>query len=425
MINKNILIFIIFIISSKTYAIDILTGQDSLEFHGYFRGGLGSSESGATQAKFQAPGARAKYRLGNEPETNMELQLTYTYDMKEPENENSHVQGIIMLDGFKHHGESNSFTVDNLAQGYLSFNNFFNNEIKLWVGRRYYDRKSIHIMNHYWLNPGQRSQAGAGIEDINTGSGKLDIALFRYEDDFDINGTSHLINSTSIDTRWHDLNINDNLKLTLWAGLSLRHANDDLNYEDKSGYGLGGWLDHKHLNIKNTSVIIYQTGSAITQADFNPNPIREDKGWELDNATALEISNTLTYESLPDHSIQWTLLYRHEDHGFTENTDFSWYSTGARPIFYFSKHINLAFEAGIDYVDDEVNNRNGTLTKLSTVLQISADRGLKSRPVLRFFVTLAEWSDELKGLIGHFPGNAPYANDTQGWTVGAQAEVWW
>ncbi|MCK4710510.1 MAG: carbohydrate porin, partial [Gammaproteobacteria bacterium] len=48
-----------------------------------------------------------------------------------------------------------------------------------------------------------------------------------------------------------------------------------------------------------------------------------------------------------------------------------------------------------------------------------------SRPVLRFFVTLADWSDDLKGLIGNIPGNAPYADETQGWTIGAQAEAWW
>ena len=423
---KKITSFLVFLVfSSNTHALDIITGQQSLEFHGYFRGGLGISESGATQAKFQAPDARAKYRLGNEPETNMELQLSYNYDMNEPEFENSHVQGIIMLDGFKSHGDSNDFTVDNLAQGYLSFNRFFNNDIKLWLGRRYYERKSIHIMNHYWLNPGQNSQAGVGIEDITTSAGKLSIALFRYEDDFNIAATSYLINSTSLDARWHDLNINDNLKLTLWAGLSERHELAALNYDDQSGYGLGGWLDHKTLTTNNTTVFIYQTGAAITQADFNPNPVREDTGWNLNNSSSLEISNTLTYESLSDYSFQWALVFRQEDRGLTGDSKFNWYSTGIRPVFYFRKHLNLALEVGVDYIDDKINNRSGTLSKLTAALQVSADRGFKSRPVLRFFVTLAEWSDDFKGLIGNIPGDAPYANETQGWTIGSQAEVWW
>ena len=118
-------------------------------------------------------------------------------------------------------------------------------------------------------------------------------------------------------------------------------------------------------------------------------------------------------------------MYRQEDRGLASNSKLNWASTGVRPIFYFSKHINLAIEAGVDYVDDKINNRKGSLTKLTTALQLSADRGFYSRPVLRLFVTLADWSESLKGQIGDTPGNAPYGTVTNGWSVGAQAEVWW
>ncbi|MCV5663612.1 carbohydrate porin, partial [Escherichia coli] len=40
-----------------------------LEFHGYLRTGTGSSSEGGKQVCFSAPGAGAKYRLGNECET--------------------------------------------------------------------------------------------------------------------------------------------------------------------------------------------------------------------------------------------------------------------------------------------------------------------------------------------------------------------
>src|SRR5713226_7338565 len=41
----------------------------SFEFHGYFRSGYGLNSEGGQQVAFQAPGADAKYRLGNEAET--------------------------------------------------------------------------------------------------------------------------------------------------------------------------------------------------------------------------------------------------------------------------------------------------------------------------------------------------------------------
>lgn len=45
----------------------------SFEFHGYFRSGYGLNSVGGEQVAFQAPGAGAKYRLGNEAETYGEL----------------------------------------------------------------------------------------------------------------------------------------------------------------------------------------------------------------------------------------------------------------------------------------------------------------------------------------------------------------
>src|ERR1700719_4714098 len=50
--------------------IDKLNEQvQSFEFHGYFRSGYGLNSKGGSQVAFQAPGADAKYRLGNEAET--------------------------------------------------------------------------------------------------------------------------------------------------------------------------------------------------------------------------------------------------------------------------------------------------------------------------------------------------------------------
>src|SRR5271166_3518038 len=45
----------------------------TFEFHGYFRSGYGLNSVGGQQVAFQAPGAEAKYRLGNEAETYAEL----------------------------------------------------------------------------------------------------------------------------------------------------------------------------------------------------------------------------------------------------------------------------------------------------------------------------------------------------------------
>jgi maltoporin len=43
--------------------------ESSFEFHGYFRSGFGLNSHGGQQVAFEAPGAQAKYRLGNETES--------------------------------------------------------------------------------------------------------------------------------------------------------------------------------------------------------------------------------------------------------------------------------------------------------------------------------------------------------------------
>ena len=47
----------------------------AVDFHGYMRSGVGATAGGGDQACFQAAGAPAKYRLGNECETYAEIGL--------------------------------------------------------------------------------------------------------------------------------------------------------------------------------------------------------------------------------------------------------------------------------------------------------------------------------------------------------------
>src|SRR5262249_8539541 len=58
---------------AETKLDDLQQQVGAFEFHGYFRSGYGLNSQGGQQVAFQAPGAGAKYRLGNEAETYGEL----------------------------------------------------------------------------------------------------------------------------------------------------------------------------------------------------------------------------------------------------------------------------------------------------------------------------------------------------------------
>jgi maltoporin len=63
----------------------------------------------------------------------------------------------------------------------------------------------------------------------------------------------------------------------------------------------------------------------------------------------------------------------------------------------------------------------GWLRKCTFAPQIGADRKFFGRPVLRVFLTYANWSDGFRGMVG----GVPFENSTSGLTYGVQAEHWW
>jgi len=98
-----------------------------------------------------------------------------------------------------------------------------------------------------------------------------------------------------------------------------------------------------------------------------------------------------------------------------------WVSFGGRPEVFFTKYLSLAFEGGFDHTHSSTGQFDGWLRKFTIAPQIGAGRQFFSRPVLRAFLTYANWSDGLRGLVG----GIPFQNRTDGLTYGVQAETWW
>jgi len=65
----------LFVLKPACLLAALLVGGPALavDFHGYLRSGVGATAGGGDQACFQAAGAPAKYRLGNECETYAEI----------------------------------------------------------------------------------------------------------------------------------------------------------------------------------------------------------------------------------------------------------------------------------------------------------------------------------------------------------------
>jgi maltoporin len=120
----------------------------SFEFHGYARSGFAMNERGGPQTAFKAPGALAKYRLGNEAETYAEL--IFVNNWLNPEHESDKAwfktEAMVMAKtlNLQTFDPSSEFK---FREAFVQGGNLFSGRFasaKFWAGNRYYMRQDIH-----------------------------------------------------------------------------------------------------------------------------------------------------------------------------------------------------------------------------------------------------------------------------------------
>src|SRR5262245_23385948 len=155
----------------------------TFEFHGYFRSGYGLNSSGGSQVAFQAPGADAKYRLGNEAETYAELIFVNNWLNPERGADKAWLKTEVMVEA----NTTNSANYANfpgntgndqfrLREAFVRAGHILQSQpnAKFWAGERYYRRQHIEINDFYPLD---MSGYGGGVEDLDVGVGKLAVGF--------------------------------------------------------------------------------------------------------------------------------------------------------------------------------------------------------------------------------------------------------
>ena len=298
------------------------------------------------------------------------------------------------------------------------------------------------MIDHFWLNVAQGSDYGGGIEGIKLGANKtVDVAaLYAYDEgarQAPVDPTHDDIDSYMLDVRLRGYSFGPDSKLTIVGQIGYRPKYDapigvtlaGLNADSKHGFGLGAY--HELTNVwggRDRTGVMYRKGAAMVQNDFNSRAPTELQGYDLDDAWSLEANNDLLRRDGPSLVTAvgcGCALRRRGPPGFDQNAtgeSILWLSTGIRPMFYIKPKFNLAWESGIDYIDNERIGAKGVLWKNTLALQFQQRPGYFERPVLRLFVTYGSWSDDLKGVIAT---NSEFVKQTSGFIFGLQAEAAW
>lgn len=393
------------------------------EFHGYFRSGYGLNSVGGEQVAFQAPGAGAKYRLGNEAETYAELIFVNNWINPEHNPNKAWMRTEFMVEA----NTTNSANYANFPGGigndqfrfreaFVQAGNVLESQpnAKFWAGERYYRRQHIDIDDFYPLD---MSGYGGGVEDLDLHFGKMAVAFLSGARP-DIVTQNGYLTKSNIDVRLY------NLKgpAGLWAGwfnfATSKGGKTPTGtvIPTTNGYAVG--LRHQRLEWHggyHAFSIQYGTGAA---SDFSTSI--DDPTPFLHSAARLLVTEQVLFQPNDRFAIMPIFVYQRTKDGNPQHGWSQWVSFGARPEIFFTEHLSLAFEGGFDHTHSQSGQYDGWLRKFTIAPQIGAGRKFFSRPVLRAFLTYANWSDGLRGFVG----GVPYLNRTTGLTYGVQAETW-
>jgi maltoporin len=413
----------------------------SFEFHGYFRSGYGLNGVGGQQVAFEAPGADAKYRLGNEAETYAELIFVNNWVNPEQDSNKAWFRSEFMVEANTTNSANSANFTGGIGNDQFRFREAFvqagnvlasQPNAKFWAGERYYRRQHVDIDDFYPLD---LSGYGAGVEDLDLKIGKLAVAFLNAARPDIVTDNGNFAKS-NIDVRLYDLKGPGGL----WAGwfdYATSKGGTTQNgttlatgtrVPTTDGYAFG--LRHQRLEWHggyHSFSIQYGTGAASNFSNPgngttipNPTPF-------INSSKQLLATEQVVFQPNDRFALMSIFVYQRMKDGIPQHNWSQWVSFGVRPEVFFTKYLSLAFEGGFDHTGGLVPTQNGYtqlhgwLRKFTIAPQIGAGRKYFSRPVLRAFLTYANWSDAFRGFVG----GAPYLNRTNGLTYGVQAETWW
>lgn len=408
----------------------------TFEFHGYFRSGYGLNSAGGQQVAFEAPGAEAKYRLGNEAETYAELIFVNNWVNPDHNSDKAWFRSEFMVEA----NTTNSQSYTSFANGtgndqyrfreaFVQAGNLFDSQLnaKFWAGERYYRRQHIDSDDFYPLD---LSGYGGGIEDLDVGVGKLAVAFLNAARPDIVTENGNLAKS-NIDARLYDVKG----PLGLWAAWfdyatskggtittgTAPGSTSATNIPTTNGYAFG--FRHQRLEWHggyHTFSIQYGTGAASNFSSGGSGTIIPNPTPYINHSRQLLATEQVVFQPNDRFAVMPIFLYQRTKDGDPQHDWVQWVSFGVRPEVFFTKHLSLTGDCGFDHTHLP-GSYDGWLRKCTIAPQIGAGRKFFSRPVLRAFVTFADWSDGFRGFVG----GVPFQNRTNGMTYGVQAEHWW
>jgi maltoporin len=380
------------------------------------RAGIGANLRGGSQVCVGLPGADTKWRLGNECDYVIEPNFSARLATFGESTWHVHfMPGIYRAWGGK---EFQTYPIpggpalpdsgtDELVARFGQVYAYGNNIAalgngKVWVGRRFYNRFQMGINDQFLeIHDGD----GAGIEDIDVGIGKLNLAAMMNPR----GGATN--NRFSFPLRLGNIKDMPNGELFVYVTPSLQLSTEDQTTSPPTT---------PTEEAKGLAVGVYQTLNGVLLGGNTLVGFRWDTfGSTRNGRVVLQQANTIgrvTVEGIAEYRVNKAAA----------NGGNRWLGIGARADTHIAGPFRVLFEAGHDLVRPDNGSGTRNMTKFTLATAVSAGEGAYSRPTVRLFVTHALWNQAARASFGADSRLAQvYGDATMGTSVGLQSEAWW
>ncbi len=375
----------------------------SVEFFGYFRAGTALSSNGTGDASYEK---QKVGRLGNENDNYSEF--GFRQDLQTGD-KNWRVEAML--------NNGNSGTNAPNSGGTLGVAQFnvqatgvlgFDKEATVWAGKRYYQRKDVHITDFYFLNT---SGTGGGIENISVGNQKLSFALIDDTNSSQDTGNSYY----EFDSKTGEKKLVNEKEEVKSYTADVRLANiglwEDATLEIAGAYNFGTGTASGNTNLKaddgalvtailhqnitsgfNQTVVQYGNSSYGAQmADLGNGGSFDRRDDANNDAQGVRLLNWGVVSLSENWEMGHQLLAaRSTDAAISSTnrmkTDHDIVSAVIRPMYQWTDSVRTIFEAGA-YQENYSNAGNKKGSKFTVAQAFSMGEGFFARPEIRVYGT--------------------------------------
>jgi len=420
----------------------------AVDFHGYARAGLSTTIDGGEQLCY-GNGANAHFvgRLGDECDTYGELSFgdelfnqdgkvfrldtMLAYQASNQGNDYQSLSGPNEVIGVDFADEdTTTASSEPWAGGDFALRQVYGSakgvigwapEATLWAGKRYYQRKDVHILDLYYVN---NSGYGAGLEGIDMGAGKFSFAVTNFDTPSRHSGPAEgfYAQNNKVDLRYSFPVGSGNLELIgIYGYADLTDAQDQaldsLSREaDRDGYFLTTEYSRGMMGGFNKFILQYAEGSMGHQAYAAHSGSESlnstwwggtmDESWRILDWGVIKLTDKI--------ELGYSALYQQGTaYGPLTDEDAEKLSVVLRPEYNWSNIMKTTFEVGYTSEEGVNTTESQDLSKVVVAQEWSAGPGFWARPTIRLYA-------------GSFFGDRAESREDDGnIRVGAQVEAWW